>query len=76
MDAKELTIDELKAALEGVPGHLKVRLSSDTGVDQGEGRIIVESARRINYKTQCGEVDYFEIYANDCDEEDEDEQED
>lgn len=75
MDAKELTVDELKAALEGVPGHLKVRLSSDTGVDQGEGRIIVESARRVNYKTQCGEVDYFDIYANDIDNDGEEEDE-
>lgn len=70
MDVKELTVDELRAALEGVPGHLKVKLSSDTGIDQGEGRVIIESARRVNYKTQCGEVDYFDIYANDVGDED------
>jgi hypothetical protein len=71
---KELTVGELKKALEGVPDDIPVKLSSDTGVDQGEGRIIIESARRVNYKTQCGEVDYFDIYANDCDDEDEDEE--
>lgn len=71
---KELTVGELKKALEGVPDDIPVKLSSDTGVDQGEGRIIIESARRVNYKTQCGEVDYFDIYANDCNDEDEDEE--
>lgn len=71
---KELTVVELKKALEGVPDDIPVKLSSDTGVDQGEGRIIIESARRVNYKTQCGEVDYFDIYANDCNDEDEDEE--
>ncbi len=74
MDRKELTVGELRKAIEGAPDNLKVKLSSDTGVDQGEGRIIVESARRINYKTQHGEVDYFEIYANDVDDEEEDEE--
>ena len=73
---KELTVDELRTALEGVPGHLKVKLSSDTGVDQGIGTVIIESARRVNYKTTSGEIDYFDIYANDCEDEDEDEQED
>lgn len=74
--AKELTVDDLRAALEGVPGHLKVKLSSDTGVDQGVGTIIVESARRVNYKTQRDEVDYFDIYVNDVDNEDENGEED
>jgi hypothetical protein len=74
MDRKELTVGELKKALKGVPDDIPVKLSSDTGVDQGEGRIIIESARRVNYKTQCGEVDYFDIYANDCDDEDENEE--
>lgn len=58
---KLLTVRELKKALEGVPDELEVRLSSDTGVDQGEGLVIVESARRVKYK----DVDYFSIYAND-----------
>lgn len=30
---QSLTVGELKQALEGVPGHLAVKLSSDTGVD-------------------------------------------
>lgn len=58
---KALTVGELKKALEGVPDNLEVVLSSDSGVDQGEGQIIVESARRVKY----GNVDYFDIYAND-----------
>ena len=58
---KELTVKELRKALEGVPDDLPVRLSSDTGVDQGEGDIIVEKARRVTYK----DTDYFDIYAND-----------
>ena len=59
-----------------VPDDLEVRLSSDTGVDQGMGEIIVEFARRVNYSLPEGqhfedgstEVDYFEIYANDIEE--------
>jgi hypothetical protein len=75
---KELTVGELKKALEGVPDDIPVKLSSDTGVDQGEGAIIVESARRVNYNSEyLGEIDYFDICANDYDnDEDEDEQED
>lgn len=46
------------------------------GVDQGMGEIIVEFARRVNYSLPEGqhfedgstEVDYFEIYANDIEE--------
>lgn len=81
---KALTVGELRKALEGVPDELEVQLSSDTGVDQGEGTIIIESARRVNYKLKdnqsfedgTNEVDYFEIYANDIIDEDEDEYED
>jgi len=71
---KSLTVGELKKALEGVPDELEVRLGSDTGVDQGEGNIIVEQARRVKYELPNGQrfedtgetgVDYFEIYAND-----------
>ena len=58
---KELTVRELREALEGVPDDLPVRLSSDTGVDQGDGDIIIEEASRVKY----GDVDYFDIYAND-----------
>lgn len=56
-----LTVGNLKKALEGVPDELKVELSSDTGVDQGVGEIVVETARRVRYN----DVDYFEIYVND-----------
>ena len=81
---KKLTVGELRKALEGVPDHLFVKLGSDTGVDQGLGEIVVESARRVKYSLPEGrvfedtgesEVDYFEIYANDLgdDEEDDDE---
>lgn len=57
---KILTVGELRKKLEGVPDELEVRLSSDTGVDQGEGLIIVEKAWRVKYK----DIDYFTIYAN------------
>lgn len=71
---KELTVGELKKALVGVPDDLTITLTSDTGVDQGEGEIVIESARRVtyHYKDKVGEVhtiDYFEIYANDVVEE-------
>ena len=73
MKKKALTVGELRKALEGVPDNLEVQPSSDTGVDQGEGEIIIESAKRVNYSLPEGrhfedgstEVDYFEIYAND-----------
>ena len=58
---QELTVRDLRHALVGVPDDLPVRLSSDTGVDQGDGDIIVEESRRVKYN----DVDYFEIYAND-----------
>ena len=58
---RELTVKELRDALEGVPDDLPVRLESDSGVDQGLGEIIVESARRVTY----GSEDYFSVYAND-----------
>lgn len=58
---QELTVRELREALEGVPDDLTVQLGSDTGVDQGYGDIIVEKARRVKYE----DVDYFQIYAND-----------
>lgn len=58
---KVLTVGELRKALADVPDELEVQLSSDTGVDQGEGEIVVEMARRVRYEN----TDYFEIYAND-----------
>lgn len=71
---KALTVGELRKALEGVPDYLIVQLGSDSGVDQGEGKIVVEMARRVKYELPNGQrfddtgetgVDYFEIYAND-----------
>ena len=58
---KEITVRDLRQALIGVPDDIPVRLDSDSGVDQGIGVIIVESARRVTY----GSEDYFSIYAND-----------
>lgn len=55
---QELTVKDLRIALIGVPDDLPVRLSSDTGVDQGLGEITVEKARRVKY----GDEDYFEIF--------------
>ena len=66
---QELTVKDLRIALIGVPDDLPVRLSSDTGVDQGIGEITVEKARRVKY----GDEDYFEIYTNDHIEDDEEE---
>ena len=70
MKKKALTVGELRKSLEGVPDDLEVQLSSDTGVDQGMGEIIIESARRVKYEGKHFEdgstgVDYFDIYAND-----------
>lgn len=73
--AKVLTVGELREALKDVPNDLEVKLSSDTGVDQGDGKIIVESARRVKYSAHGFDYDYFDIYVNDHDLEDEDEQE-
>lgn len=58
---KEITVRDLRRALIGVPDDIPVRLNSDSGVDQGLGEIIIESARRVTY----GSEDYFSIYAND-----------
>ena len=44
METKPLTVGELRKALDGVPDDLEVRISSDTGVDQGEGEIFVARA--------------------------------
>lgn len=66
---KHLTVGELRKAIESVPDELEVKLDSDTGIDQGGlGEIVIEMARRVQY----GDVDYFEIYANDiCDDDEE-----
>ena len=74
----ELSVGSLRKALDGVPDDVPVRLSSDTGVDQGEGTIIVESASYVHYGPTKDNgrqaIEYFDIYANDvdCDEDEED----
>ena len=76
-----LTVKKLKEALQDVPDDLEVRLVSDTGVDQGLGMVIVEDAYRVNYELPDGKVseegltgvDYFAIYANDRETDEEDE---
>lgn len=60
---KALTVGELKNVIKDIPDDVEVRLSSDTGVDQGEGIIIIESASHIKY----GTTEYLSIYANDID---------
>lgn len=52
----ELTVKELRKALEGVPDDAIVMIGSDTGVDQGLGKVVVEGAYMVK--------DGFMIYAN------------
>lgn len=62
---KNLTVGELKKALECVPNDVIVRLASDTGVDQGQyGDIVVEDAFYTHYSVDGYTVDSFDIYAN------------
>jgi len=58
-----LTAGELKKALCGVPDDVPVVLSSDTGVDQGMGEVVVLSAHYYNYPQH--NIREFSIYAND-----------
>lgn len=59
---KRLTVGELKEKLTNVPNDAIIRLSSDTGVDQGEfGEIVVEDAWYHSYGAHGG---VFNIYAN------------
>ena len=76
--AKELTVGRLKEALEDVSDDVIVQISSDTGVDQSEGGVcVVEDAYEVNYplkNIETGEemhIQYFAIYANYRDEDDE-----
>ncbi|MBO5387964.1 MAG: hypothetical protein J6A59_07490 [Lachnospiraceae bacterium] len=62
---REILAGDLKRALQNVPDDIPVRLSSDTGVDQGDGQIIVLDAYEVKYD----ETHYFAIYANDVDDE-------
>lgn len=75
MEEKQLTVGELRKALEGVPDDLKVELWSDSGVDQcdfDDCIVVVEEAWRHQYKLSEGKTfddgstgkDYFVIYAN------------
>lgn len=75
---KRLTVGELRKALEGVPDELGVHFSSDT---EEAYEIILTQARRVKYELPNGQrfedtgetgVDYFDIYGNAADE-DEDE---
>lgn len=62
---KNITVGELKKALENVPDDLEVQLTSDTGVDQGDSEVIVNQARRIKYTdSYCRHIDYFAIFAD------------
>ena len=67
---QSLTVGKLKSVIADLPDDLEVKLSSDTGVDQGMGTIIVEDAYRIKYETDSFKVDYLTIYVNDIDEDD------
>lgn len=60
---KELLVGDLKKKLEGIPDDAPVRLSSDTGVDQGEGSVIISDAYEVKYDGNH----YLAIYANDTD---------
>lgn len=73
---KGMTVGELRKAIDGVPDDLEVKLSSDTGVDQGEGIVIIEKAYRTKYETDYFKVDHFTIYVNDYYEDDLDDEED
>lgn len=66
---KELTVGQLRNALKNVPDDVPVVLSSDTGVDQGMGKVIVLSAHYCHYEEY--NIREFSIYANDIIEEDE-----
>ncbi len=72
---KSLTVKELKEALKNVPDDTIVRLTSDTGVDQGQfGEIVVESAHYTHYTSGEHTIEFFDIYANEEEvEEEEDE---
>lgn len=60
----------ITSSFKNVPDDVPVVLSSDTGVDQGEGEIVVLSAHYCNYPH--GNIREFSIYANDIYNEEED----
>ena len=61
---KELTVGDLRRAIDGVADDVPVILSSDTGVDQGYGDIIISDAKYIEYNN----IRYLSIQADDIDE--------
>lgn len=79
----KLTVGKLKKALENVPNDLEVELWSDSGVDQrdDDSEVIIEDAFRYQYTLPEGKkyddgtnsIDYFVIYANYEEEEEENE---
>ena len=67
-----LTVGKLKSVIADLPDDLEVKLSSDTGVDQGQigGRIVVEDACRVKYETAHFKYDYLDIYVNEIEDDD------
>lgn len=80
----KLTVGKLKEMLENVPDDLEVELWSDSGVDQSDdgSEVVVEDAFRHQFTLPEGQtyedgtnsLDYFVIYANYRDEEEEDDE--
>lgn len=78
---EKLTVGKLKKALENVPDKLEVELWSDSGVDQSgdDSEVVIEDAYRHQYTLPDGQtyedgtnkIDYFVIYANYRDENEE-----
>lgn len=75
MAMSKLTVGKLRKVLEGVPDDLKIKLWSDSGVDQYEHddcEVVIEDAYRNKYKLPNGETfddgsgeeNCFVIYAN------------
>ena len=67
-----LTVGKLKSVIADLPDDLEVKLSSDTGVYQGQigGRIVVEDARRVKCETSHFKYDYLDIYVNEIEDDD------
>ena len=57
---KELTVGDLRRAIDGVADDVPVILSSDTGVDQGDGPVIISDASYIEYNN----IRYLSIQAD------------
>lgn len=69
---RNITVGELRKAIEEVDDSVELRLDSDTGVDQGMGRIVIESAKYTKYapKGTDNVIEYVSIYANDIEDDD------